>query len=105
MPKPQERRVHPRFPCQIPVLILSDDFAWPGMIIDCSEGGAFITATLQPGVGGTLGFRFERPADSVLVEVEGVVRRIEGADDALPGRQGFGVQFTSLLSEAEKAMK
>jgi len=75
------------------------------MIIDYSEGGAFITSTLQPGVGGTLSFQFERPADSVLVEVEGVVRRVVGDEGVASGKRGFGIQFSSLLSEVEKVTK
>ena len=80
-------------------MIISDEFAWKGTILDYSEGGAFIVSTLQPGISGELGFRFERPADSALVEIQGVVRRISGSEGS--GKQlGFGVQFGQLLSEA-----
>ena len=84
-------------------MVVSDDFAWRGTILDYSEGGAFITATLQPGMGGPLGFRFKRPDDAALVEVAGVVRRIAAVKGGSPDLLGFRVQFASLLSEAEKA--
>ena len=98
MPKAKERRAHPRSPCQIPVLIISDEFAWKGTILDCSEGGALITATLLPGVGSTLAFRFQRPEDSALIEIQGVVRRSANVRGGSPDQLGFGVHFSELLS-------
>lgn len=96
----QERRAYARISCEIPVLIISDGFSWPGTMLDYSEGGAFIASTLQPGISGELGFRFERPTDSTLIEIQGVVRRITGSE-ATPAKQlRFGVQFSQLLSEA-----
>ncbi len=101
MSDPKERRAHPRSPCEIPVLILSDEFAWKGTILDYSEGGAFVTSTLQPGVGSTLGFQFQRPSDAVEVEIQGVVRRTSDKAGS-SGQEGFGVQFDGLLSGASQ---
>ena len=101
MPKAKERRAHPRSPCQVPVTIVSDEFAWRGTVLDYSEGGAFITATLQPGVGTTLLFRFQRPDDAALVEVQGVVRRISSVKGGSPDQLGFGIQFNEPLSGVE----
>ena len=101
MPVSQERRAHPRSPCKIPVMIVSDDFAWRGTILDYSENGALIIATLQPGIGSTLVFQFQRPDDSTLIEVQGEVKRPVKVRGSSPDELGFGVQFDELLSEVE----
>ena len=94
-----EKRAHPRHPCNMPVTIISDEFAWQGTILNYSEGGMFAASELAPSVGTKLGFRFTHPQDSTIVEVEGIVRRVAEGAGTRTGKPGFGVQFVRLLSD------
>ena len=95
MPSSEDRREHPRFPFRISVAIRSKRLSWPGTILDFSESGMFVASSHLPRVGDSLTFRFQRPEDKALVEVEGEVMREVPYNSPL----GFGVRFSKPLSE------
>jgi len=92
-----ERRAHPRTSCNVPVTIISDELAWIGTILDFSEGGVFVSSTLQPSVSSVLRFRFRHPDDTSLVEIDGEVKHVVRETDAADQSTGFGVFFAHLL--------
>ena len=96
----EDRRAHTRHPCSVEVSIRCGKISYPGTILDCSEGGAFIATTVLADVGSSLGLRFRHPIDLQLVAVDAVVRRVVGPESAPQESQGVGVQFNKLLSLA-----
>ena len=92
-----ERRAHPREACKVSVTIISDELAWIGTILDFSDGGVFVSSTLQPNVGSTLQFRFRHPADRSLVEIDGEVKHLIKESESEDRPTGFGVFFARLL--------
>ena len=79
-------------------MLVADEFTWGGTLLDYSEGGAQISATLQMGVGSTVIFRFQRPDDAALVEIQGLVRRTAIRGTINSDQVSIGVQSNSLLS-------
>lgn len=100
MSPPDDRREHPRIPCEIPVMLVADEFTWGGTLLDYSEGGAHISAALELGVGSTVVFRVQRPGDSALVEIEGVVRRTANEARTSSEEVSLGVEVSQSLSDA-----
>ena len=93
----EDQRAHPRFLVRISVAIRSLRLSWPGTILDFSESGMFVASDRFPRVGDALEFRFQRPGDRALVEVEGEVMREVQYRPPL----GFGVRFNEPLSSVE----
>jgi PilZ domain len=81
----QDKRRHPRVPVNLPISCeLSKQDSFPGLLVDLSMGGAFVTAETVPAFGVALTIVGSLPG-APDVRLPAVVRWSK------PG--GFGVQF------------
>ena len=95
-----ERRAHERLPYRTTVTIEHTDRTWSGFVLDCSEGGLFAVSYVPALAGERVRLWFQRPADSMMVEVMGKVSRraSRGPENGDPA--GVGIQFARRLSMA-----
>ena len=88
-----ERRKHPRYEVQLPVLF-NGDREGSGTIKDLSVNGSLIVSPTQVKHGDSLSLWLSLPHDAVPI-------LIEGAEVRWPEKERFGVCFQTLLPHAQ----
>jgi len=96
MPSPRERRSHPRVPCHLRAVLYHDGKVHQGVVLDYSECGLYVSSAAKVREGDTLLLRFRRPADSAVVQVQGMVARVVA--EVSGQTEGFGAQLFELMS-------
>jgi hypothetical protein len=91
-----QRRVHERFPIELPVTIVSGESRVPGRTQNVSLGGMLITVDSPVPFGAAVTVRVRLPALSEELDIAATVRWTGGS--------AIGVQFGSLRAKATWAL-
>lgn len=109
-PRPDERRKHKRVSVRLPVFLhlAGTSPAVEAVILNLSEGGAFIQASLKVTIGQRMLIELRSTSLDMLRAVAGPEEDPLGNDAAVrwsSGADGFGVKFSGLSDESKEFIR